>query len=537
MKQAIDYPGLVTPIPGWVDMNVRDYFEKKVDEFGEQTFLIFKDQEVSFKEADKIVNRLANGLRGLGLEKGDVIGIYLGSCLEYTFGFLAICKIGCVLLPINTDLKERELTGILKHAEVRTIITNRELVKNVFEIRDELKDLEQIICVGDPKPSGTVAYEELIEKNIEELAPAEIGTDDPASIIYTFASGNVLRGVVSSHRYTTRYGALTNYSFRLTPRDRIMVVVPLFHGVGLWHGILGAIDLGIPLIVIERFSATEFWEQARKYNATMVYAVGAILGMLYNQPEKPDDQDHPVRMIWGFMMPADIHLAFEKRFRCMVLEGLGQTETGRICLSYPPIRKIGAVGVPFDEFTDVTIRDEFNNEVPEREIGEICVRSPVLMSCLHKDPEETDKAFLDGWYHTHDLGYKDQDGFVYFKGRKITSIRRRGKMILCSDVEEAIKAHPDIQEAMVGAVQSDLAEEEILAILVAREIQNPPDPVDVARLCKERLSYYKVPRYYLYRDTLPKDRSSMMEIIKELDLKDCVEIPVTKDGEEVRRKE
>jgi crotonobetaine/carnitine-CoA ligase len=537
MRQAIDYPGLVKSIPGWTDMNVRDYFEKKVDAFGEQTFLIFKDQEISFKETDKIVNRLANGLKSLGLKRGDVVGIYLGTCLEWVFSFLAILKIGSVVLPINIDLKKTELTGILRHSEMRAVITDPKLHKGVFEINDKLENLQQIICVGEPRPDGSVSFEGLIQKNSEELNEVEIGVDDPASIIYTFASGKVLRGVVSSHRYKTRYGALTNYSFRLTPRDRIMVVVPLFHGVGLWHGLMGAIDLGIPCILIERFSASDFWNQARKYNATVVYAVGIILGMLYNQPEKPEDPNHPIRMIWAFMMPPEIHLAFEKRFKCMVLEGLGQTETGRICLSYPPIRKIGAVGVAFDEFTDVTIRDEANNEVPLGKIGEICVRSPVLMSCLWKDPEETDKAFLGGWYHTHDLGRMDEDRFLYFEGRKIDSIRRRGKMILCSDVEEAIKSHPGIQEAMVGPVQSDLAEEEILAIMVARDAKNPADPVDVARLCKERLTYYKVPRYYMYCDKLPKDRFLMMEIIKDLDPKKCVEIPVTKEGEEVRLKE
>ncbi|TAK29619.1 MAG: ATP-dependent acyl-CoA ligase [Chloroflexota bacterium] len=537
MKTSLAYPGLVKVVPGFNYITVPELLRQKATECGDMPYILFEDDSWTFRQVFESANRIANGLISLGVKKGDRVAVILPNCPEHVFAFFGVVTSGAVELPVNIDFRGKELAYVLEHAETNVIITKTDLLPHILEVW-KLGPGRSIVCIGGSDVQGVISYDDFVEKSSLRYPNVALDVDDPAGLIYTSGSTGFPKGALISHRYKVVFGAITDWSYRLSPRDRIMLITPLFHGVALWHGIMGALYMGLPCAVISRFSATNFWEQARRYQATIVYAVGAIPAMLFNQPPDPRDRDHSVRMIWAFMTPGRILEAFEKRFNTTIYDGLGQTECGRVYINYPPIRKPGSLGLPY-EFSDTKIVDDDDNEVPLGEVGEICVRAPSIMLGYFKNPEATEQALKGGWLHTGDNGRMDEDGFVWFTDRKKDVIRRRGKVISSFEVQDIIGAHPKVLEAACIAVPSDLAEEEILAAVVLRPGVIPPEPEELVAWCKERLAYYKVPRYWIYRDRLPKTPSLRIQkfiLRQEIKVDDAVEIPVTKEGEEIRRR-
>jgi len=532
----MDYPGLVKIVPGFDYVTIPQLLKQRAEEIPDSEFIIFEDEPHTFSQVYQRANQLANGLLSLDVKKGEFVAIILPNSADHVTAYLGIVCSGAVELPINNAFRGKELKYILDHSETRTVITDAEHLPHVLDVW-ELKEGRTILCMGKSNVEGTIDYHEFVEKQPTTSPDVQMTVDDPASMMYTSGSTAFPKGALISHRYKVCYGALSNWSYRLGKKDRIMLITPIFHAVALFHGIMGSLHGGIPCAIIPRFSATAFWQDARRYKATFVFAIGAIPAMLMNQPEAPDDADNPVRVIWAFMTPKRVMEPFEKRFNVTIYDGLGQTECGRILVNYPPLRKPGALGLPY-EMSDIKIVDEDDNTLPQGEIGEICVRAPSIMLGYYKNPEATDQAFKNGWLHTGDNGYMDDDGIYWFTDRKKDTIRRRGKVISSFEVQDAISSHPKVEETACIAVESDLAEEEILAAIILKEGEAPPEFEELAEWCKERVSYYKVPRYWVYRKDFPKTPTFRIQkflLRKEINMKEVIEIPVTKPGQEIKR--
>lgn len=535
-KRSIEYDGLVKMVPGFNCVTVPELLVKTAKECDNQPFIIYEDQEYTFNQIFELSNRFANLLISLGINKNDKVGIMLPNCPEHVIAFFGVEAAGAVELAINIDFRGDELAYILHHAEARVIITNNELLPHIQAVWQN-NSKHAIISIDENKDQDIVDFWETIKLHSTQMPNIHIENDDPAQLIYTSGSTGFPKGALESHRYLTTYGAITDWSYRLTKRDKIMLITPLFHGVALWHGIMGALYMGLPCAIIRRFSVSKFFEDVKKYRSTIVYAIGAIPAMLYNQPPSDQDKDHDIRVMWAFMTPRHIFEDFEKRFNITIYDGLGQTEAGRILINYPPIRKPGSLGLPY-ELSDVKIVDEDDNEVAPGEVGEICVRAPLIMLEYYKNPEATDAAFKGGWHHTGDNGRIDEDGFVWFADRKKDIIRRRGKVISSFEVQNAINNHSKVLESACIAVPSDLAEEEILAAIVLKDAADPPEPEELAEWVKGQVAYYKVPRYWVYVDSLPKTPSLRIQKFKlkqTVSIDEAIEIPVTKPGEPIKR--
>lgn len=534
---SLDYPGLVKTIPGLQYMTVPELLEKAAKDFNQDEFILTDENQYSFKEIYDLSNKVANWLISMGIKKGDKVGIMLPTCSEHVITFFGILTAGAVELPINIDFRGEELSYILAHGEVKVVFTNIDLLNHVLESWG-IDNAQNCVSLEDNGNKKVHNFYYILNNYSTERPKIDINIDDPAGLVYTSGSTGFPKGALISHRYKFVFGAITDWSYRLTKRDRIMLVTPLFHGVALWHGIMGALYMGLACGLVKKFSVTNFFQQARKYRATIVYAVGAIPAMLYAQPESDGDRDHDIRMIWAFMCPRHLLEDFEKRFNMVVYDGLGQTECGRVLVNYPPIRKAGSLGLPY-EFSDVKIVDEDDQEVQPEEVGEICVRAPSIMLGYFKNEEATLEAFKNGWLHTGDNGRMDEDGIVWFVDRKKDIIRRRGKVISSFEVQSTINTHEKVLESACIAVPSNLAEEEILAVVVLKEVDDPPQPEELAEWVKNRLAYYKVPLYWIYVDELPKTPSLRIQKFKlkqEINLDKAIELPVSKVGEPIRRK-
>jgi crotonobetaine/carnitine-CoA ligase len=538
MKTSMDYPGLVPTVPGFDYVTIPALLKQRAEEHPDQDYIIFEGKNNTISDIYKKANRLANGLIDLGVKKGEIVMIMLPNTDEHVAAFFGIVSSGAIELPVNNAFRDKELKYIIEHSEATTVITDPDHLPHILDVW-ELTGGRKILCMGKTDVEGVIDYDEFVGKYPETQPEVEMDIDDPATMIYTSGSTAFPKGVLISHRYKVLYGALSNWSYRLGKKDRIMLITPIFHGVALWHGIMGCLHGCIPCTVIRYFSATKFWDMARECKATFVFAIGAIPAMLMNHPEQPNDKDHDVRVIWAFMTPKRIMEPFEERFNTTIYDGLGQTENGRLLVNYPPLRKPGALGLPY-EFTEIKIVDDEDNTLSQGEIGEICARAPTMLLGYYKNPEATADTLKGGWLHTGDNGYMDEDGIYWFTDRKKDIIRRRGKVISSFEVQDAITLHEAIAEVACVAVESDLAEEEILACIILKEGAKAPEFEELAKLCKDNISYYKVPRYWVYVDSFPKTPTFRIQkfiLRKSINMDEVIEIPVTKPDQEIKRVE
>ncbi len=287
--------------------------------------------------------------------------------------------------------------------------------------------------------------------------------------------------------------------------DIFLTFLPLYHINAQVLTTLTALVAGAQMVLLDRFSASQFWDEIRYYGATQFNYLGAVIPILAKQPEKSDDADNPARIALGAGCPPAIMDEVEQRFGIKCLEGFGMTEIGIPVHVMPDDRRKGSCGKPMDIY-EIRLFDDNDNEVPVGEIGEIVFRPRepfTMMSEYYKMPEKTLEACRNMWFHTGDLAKKDADGYLYFVDRKKDALRRRGENISSFEVERAINTHPKVLESAAVAVRSELAEDEV-KICVVLKPGKELSPEELISYSVERMPYFAVPRYVEFMESLPK---------------------------------
>ncbi len=299
----------------------------------------------------------------------------------------------------------------------------------------------------------------------------------------------------------------------LTVDDRLMTSLPLFHINAPAYSVLGSLAVGAGLVLLPRFSASGFLDAARRHGATEFNAIGAMLEILMRQPVRPDDAETDLRLCYTGPSPArEWQEAFEDRFGLRVVCGYAMSESPYGLIWRHGERPFGTLGSPRQHPTLGTVNearvvDDDGHDVPAGEIGELLLRNPTVTPGYWQMPEQTEATIVDGWLHTGDLVTADADGTYTFVSRVKEVIRRRGLNLSPAEVEDAIATHPDVLEAAVVAVPSELTEDEVKAFVVAA----PGRAVDFAELrawTAARLSAFKVPRFWQTLDALPRTPTS-----------------------------
>lgn len=491
-------------------MNVRQFLEGKVSKNPDKIFLYFQDQEITYKDFNASVNRVANGLLHLGVKKGDRVCLMLPNCPEFLYSWFGCQKIGAVMVPINTAFKGPETKYIVNHSEANTLIVDSPFLEVIQAIRGECASLERVICLGEQPTPGGMLFSELCQVAAPELAEITIADDDMASIVYTSGTTGLPKGVIHTQRSYVLAGEAFLKRAPVTAQDHLLICLPLFHVNAQFYSTMGCLAAEANLILVERFSASRFWEQTRHYGATQFSFVGIIGKILYNRPQTDGDADNPVRIVNSGGMPKDILEGFEKRFGVTVIEGYGLTEFPLVCQNpFDGLRKTGSIGLPSKhpdpkmKFTEMKVVDENAQELPAGKIGELILRGPLMMKGYFKDAEKTAEAIRDGWLHTGDYAYMDEDGYFYFVDRKKDVIRRRGENVSPAEVEGVINQHPKVEASAVIPVPAELGEDDIKAYVELKTGEELA-PEEIVRWCQERLAYFKVPRYIEFRRELPK---------------------------------
>jgi len=387
---------------------------------------------------------------------------------RYVFLWLAAAYTGAIYVAVDPRQTEAELEGLIGQVEAKLVVTDA----NVDELFAEPAELD---------------------------GPGPATHDDPAVLIPTSGTTGRSKLVTQTHRAYAMAGQGFPWWLGLTAEDRLMTSLPLFHINAPAYSVLGSVAARASLVLLPRFSASGFFDSARRYGATQFNAIGAMLEILMRQPERPDDADNPIRLAYaGPTPPKPRHLEFERRFGLELMSGYAMSETPYGTVWAHGTRPYGTLGVPRQHPTLGQV-----NEARVNADGELELRNPAVMKGYWGMPEETERVLApDGWLKTGDLVTENPDGTYTFLGRKKEVIRRRGENVAPAEIEAALTSHPDVVEAAVVGVPSELSEEDIKAFVVMRD--GAEANFDELRdWAAQRLTPFKVPSQYEALDELP----------------------------------
>jgi crotonobetaine/carnitine-CoA ligase len=276
-----------------------------------------------------------------------------------------------------------------------------------------------------------------------------------------------------------------------------------------------ALMSGAKMVLVERFSASGFWDDVKRYGCTEFNYIGGILPILYKADPKPDDADNPLRVMMGGGAPKDLFEAIEKRFGVTLIEGYGTSESGLPLMNSLSHRKPGTVGRP-SRGAQVKLVDDDGVEVGPNVAGEFLVRNNLPYSVLleyYNDAERTVEAWRDLWFHAGDYGYYDEEGYYYFVDRKKDALRRRGENISSYEVEKVVNSHPAVLESAAIAAKSEFGEDEVMICLTLKEGQTLT-PEELIQYCEPRMAYFMIPRYVRMMKEMPKTPTQRIQKYK-----------------------
>ena len=459
-------------------------------ERGARPFLRHAGRTVSYAEFDALSNRAANALGARGVVKGDRVTLALGNSVDYVVAAIGVLKSGAILNPVNAALGASELSYVLGHADPRVVVTD---------------------VASDAKLAGlgrtTLRGDALVDGASDARPAVEIEPGDYSTLLYTSGTTGKPKGVLFTHSRTGTSGPHFIERLGLTPDDTILAVTPLFHG-NAWGAVTTALYAGGTAAFAKQFSASEFWPLVHEVRATVVYTLGTVLAMLLTREPSDLERTNPLRVILG-LGAAPIRDRVVERFGVRaVLECFGSTDAGVVTIE--PLGaspRAGSCG-PAVPGVEIKVVDDAGVSLPARTPGEILVKSPAMMAAYYRDPEETAQALRDGWFHSGDLGYLDEDGWLYFVDRKRDVIRRGGENVSSVLVEKTIREHPKVTEVAVIGVPDPVLGQELKAFVVTSA---PVTEDELRAFAAERLAKFQVPRLWEFRDSLPKTPTQRVE--------------------------
>ena len=483
----------------------------------DRTALFFEDRRFSYRDLEAMSNRIANGLRALGVASGAHVALLLANGPDYLACWFALAKLGAVTVAINTQLRGENLAHLLRQSDSHAMVLAERFRPQWTAVAVQIPALR----VFDwDNPANTRCLKAVCDEMPSELThPPDLTDTRPLILTSTSGTTGMPKLVVNSHRAYLQAARDLADGVALTPEDRIFTPLPLYHANPQVYCVLTALVADAAMALVPRFSASAFWSQIRACGATAFTYVGAVLPILLTRPPVAADRDHPVKKCFGGGAPAEIYDAFSTRFGVEVLELYGMSETGTWnTLNRPGRGKSGSVGTARRRF-DIQVVDDLDNPLPPGRIGEIVIRpgAPFLMfDGYHNDPTESFACSRNWWFHTGDLGRVDPDGYYYFHGRKKEAIRRGGENIAPESIERTANRHPTVAESAAVGVPDPLLYEEIRLFVVPRQ-GCTIDPSDLADHLARQLPGFMRPRYVDIVTTLPKSAS---EKIQRLRLKD-----------------
>jgi len=502
--------------------NFYEVIEENTRRFTKNPIIFEEKLKIRWRDLKHYVDSFARYLELVGVRKGDNVALLMSNSKEFVIAFLAIGKLGAVPVPLNTFLKRAELEYILADCEAKLVITQGKFAELLDGIERETKVDKFVWAENPPRlDENNLSFEEgLTIEDYEHINP-QADLEDLAVMLYTSGTTGKPKGVMLTYRNI--FSNIENIVrvFDIKPKDRFIVYLPMFHAFTLTATVLLPLYTASPIVIVK--SIMPFSNVIKQ---TLLKRVTVFMGVpeVFNALSK-------AKLPWYFMwfnriryfvsggapLPLDTLERMKKKFRrAVLLEGYGLSECSPVVsVNLPDKQKPLSVGPPLPDY-EVKIVDDELVEVPVGQVGEIIVKGDCVMKGYYKNPYETENTIVNGWLRTGDLGYVDEEGFIYIVDRKKDLIICKGMNIYPREVEEILMSHPKVELCAVVGKKDPHHGEIPVAFIKPVEGEDLAES-ELRNFLKERLANYKVPRQFVFVDDLPKNATGkvLKRVLKE----------------------
>ncbi|MEQ8716877.1 MAG: AMP-binding protein [Acidimicrobiales bacterium] len=495
------------------------WVRQKADRNGDKVALEIMGERRTYAQLATDAARVASGFTGeLGLVAGDHVASMMKNSIPSVDLWFGLTTAGVVEVPINNANRGDTLSYLLRQSRSAAVVVDEEFLDRVAQLAPDLPELRHVVVhregdEGTPVLPDHVTLHELPSLYGEGTYPEpDLALSDTAVIMYTSGTTGPSKGAMLSHEANLSLARHTAWLMGYDSADHLYSAFPLFHINARYTTVLAAMAADASAVMDQRFSASTFWDMCRERGVTAFNYMGALLTILWKQPERADDADNPVRYGFGAPTPAELWEPFEERFDLRFTEIYGSTEVANTIQNPVWERKVGRAGRESPTY-HVRVVDEKDRPLPAGEAGEIVVRPKkpfVAFSGYYEMPDKTVESWRNLWFHTGDRGRFDEDGYLTFIDRMKDCVRRRGENISSYEVESIVNTHEAVAESAVIGVSSELSEEEVMVCVVVKEGHTVSE-VDLLDWCSPRMAHFAVPRFIRWMDGLPKNASERVQ--------------------------
>ena len=495
----------------------------------ERTAVYFDGEAVSFEGLQQRANRMANAMAERGVGRGDRVAMMQVNCIQAIEAYFAAAQLDAIYVPINFRAKTEELQQMLAIAQPSILFIGERYLPLIYSAGKATTDIpdDRVVVLDGQALGGQLNYDELMATASEdELIFPEAEDSDTTLIMFTAGTTGVPKGVMLTHDSFSSFMLATVMPADPESEETNLLTVPLYHIAGL-QATLASVYGGRTLVVMRQFDPVEWLTLVQKHKVNRAMVVPTMLKQLMDHPRfrEFDLSSLDVITYGAASMPLEVIKQAVAEFpAARFINAFGQTETASTITLLPPedhvlegtseeiekkLKRLSSIGVPLED-VEVQIVDEDGQYVPPGEVGEIVARGDRMMTGYWQEEAATRDAIRSGWIYTGDLGYQDEDSYIYLAGRAKDFIKRGGEMVSPEEVEQVLMSHPQVDDAAVIGVPDAEWGEEVRAIVVSGT--SGVSEEELVQHCQEKLASFKRPRSVVFVDELP--RNVMGKVVK-----------------------
>lgn len=478
----------------------------------------YYDQVITYAQTNERSNKVANYLKEKGVQKGDIVSVMVLNSPEVYYTMFGTQKLGAVALAVNYMLKGPEIAYVLDDAKPKVAFISSEFMAE-FAAGYKLANHKPIVVeVATGIDHGTdIAEQTLVDilgkyPSDEALVPQN--PDDPFMLLYSSGTTGTPKGILLPNKGEMSICRDMARGGLFDGDDVMMIILPMFHTNPLCVWTYPVTYLGQSLCIRKAFSPVDFWPSIIEYGVTVLMGVPAMYNYVYSSIDPKTVDTSKLKLKWAFCgaapLPVELINGFKEKYDVSIVEGYGLTEVTGISTVNPPLgkKKIGSIGIAFTE-QEIEIMDENNNIMPVGERGEICIKGDANMIGYLNNPTATAETIKGGWLHTGDVGYMDEEGYIYIVDRIKDMINRGGENIYPREIEIALEGNPKVAEVAVIGVPDPALGERVKAFIIPKEPGSMTEE-EVKDYLKDKLAKYKIPEFVEFRTDFPRNQTGKL---------------------------